>query len=145
MFTSFQVAIPSAKEAAGLLACRQDYTKTTEQILTETWMEDGSQPRIIPIPVGVYLDKETDFFVSLSCCEMRCSFLREPLMDLRDKDWRVKETVETLSEVCSAQSVHQNPSLCFSLLSRSRRHCVLNLCFTATGWQDDIVVARCDE
>lgn len=98
MFTSFQVVITSTKEAGGLLVFRQDCIKTTERILTDTWMEDGSQPRMIPITTGMYLDKETDcgFFISrflniarYDVFQHSCSFPRDLLMDVHDKDWQI--------------------------------------------------------
>lgn len=141
-----------------------------QKLLNGFWRIPGRRMGvIIPITTGMYLDKETDcgffYFSVLKDCEIQCFstflFISEEsvngctwqrLADLgdpvstREFDWmRMKETVGTLAEVRSAQSVHQNPLLCFSLLSRSRRHCVGSLCFTATRWQRDTVLAVMDK
>lgn len=35
----------------GLLVRQQDYTKTAERISHETWMKDGSLPRLDPVEI----------------------------------------------------------------------------------------------
>ena len=54
----------------GWLVCQQDYTKTTECISNETWVDDGIDPESTSLTLGVNLNKGMDpgNFLSISTC-----------------------------------------------------------------------------